>query len=667
MKHLSLINFALAAVTGGAGGGMTPEERQDLQDLKKKVEDLETSKDLGVVVIGAPQIHGSQVSGFSADNYMMMPRIIEFGNSHWQLDFQFTTGEDVQAQQNIIDSAFGLALAIAQGKLEIALSSNGTSWNLGAHFGTRALQPNTSYFVRMTFDGSKYVVAISTDRKNYTTDITVNSTASLYPVQIYIGKSPNNAHIFGGSIYLYYAALSINDEIVWTGTLGGELKDELRELETTVSKIAEGKADKIDISRMKVGDTVVDIPHCTITYATMPTHSSFCTHESETFFVVCAAHNEEGEGVLYMPFQQWNLPTMEWSLYAIYNSTDAPDWVKNLFVDGMAGKLTELANELNNKQSRIGDLDAIRTGAALGISALQKSRADELYQPIGQYATRTEVINLINEYLKWGDGLLTLTYNSEENQETILFNKSVLDNAEIIEIDGTEVDASAFTIRNISGPRLSSSDSITNEMANYRFAEAGEHIIRIKYTAKNLGSYSFWNSPKLMAIELPARITTIDADAVAWVGNLASILLSDNITSISDRFCYHCPSLVSFAFPNKISVVSNAALTGCSALSTLILGKSMTAENITTGDNVGAWSLGDLFGLTNIYINGDNPKFTTSLSSGSTICFWNAGRDVPAGVEKSVYYEGNGSFPETLKTNTWLRGWSFYERGVKIN
>lgn len=236
MKQLSLINFALAAATGGAGGGMTPEERQDLQDLKKKVADLETSKDLGVVVVGSPQIHGSQISAFSADNYLMMPRIIEFGNSHWQLDFQFTTGADVQAQQNIIDSAFGLALAIAQGKLEIALSSNGTSWNLGAHFGTKVLAPNTSYFVRMTFDGSKYVVAVSTDRKTYTADITVGSTASLYPVQIYIGKSPNNAHIFGGSIYLYYAALSINDEIVWTGTLGGELKDELRNLETTVSK-----------------------------------------------------------------------------------------------------------------------------------------------------------------------------------------------------------------------------------------------------------------------------------------------------------------------------------------------------------------------------------------------------------------------------------------------
>lgn len=235
MKQLSLINFALAAATGGAGGGMTPEERQDLQDLKKKVADLETSKDLGVVVVGSPQIHGSQISEFSADDYLMMPRIIEFGNSKWQLDFQFTTGADVQAQQNIIDSAFGLALAIAQGKLEVALSSNGTSWNLGAHFGTKVLSPNTSYFVRMTFDGSKYVVAVSTDRKTYTTDITVNSTASLYPVQIYIGKSPNNAHIFGGSIYLYYAALSINDEIVWTGTLGGELKDELRELETVVS------------------------------------------------------------------------------------------------------------------------------------------------------------------------------------------------------------------------------------------------------------------------------------------------------------------------------------------------------------------------------------------------------------------------------------------------
>lgn len=405
-------------------------------------------------------------------------------------------------------------------------------------------------------------------------------------------------------------------------------------------------------------------------------------HAAPRKFTFVSFHAYTAERVIY-----YNVITIdENDIWASIERTELAlsNWIGNLYelttedkrnlvaaineiLAGLAGYVNQFAHELENKQSSIGDLDAIRTGAMLGASALQKPRADELYQPIGQYTTRTEVINLINEYLKWGDGLLTLTYNSEENQETILFNKSVLDNAEIIEIDGTEVDASAFTIRNISGPRLSSSDSITNEMANYRFAEAGEHIIRIKYTAKTLGSYSFWNSPKLVAIELPTRITTIDADAVMWLGNLASILLSDNITSISDRFCYHCPSLVSFAFPNKISVVSNAALTGCSALSTLILGKSMTAESITTGENVGAWSLGDLFGLTDIYIKGDNPTFTTSLSGGSTICFWNAGRDVPAGVKKSVYYEGNGSFPETLKTNTWLRGWDFYERGVKIN
>lgn len=213
-------------------------QQGEIEALRGKVSELETSKDLGVIVIGTPTIHGSQVSAFTADNYLMMPRIIEFDNNPWQLDFQFTTGTDVQTQQNIIDSAFGLALAVSGGKLVIALSSNGTDWNLGAHTGYHTIAPNTSYFVRMTFDGSKYVVAISTDRKTYTQDIVVANTASLYPVQIYIGKSPNNSHIFTGSIYLYYAVLTINNEIVWTGTLGGELKDQLYNLEQELDTLS---------------------------------------------------------------------------------------------------------------------------------------------------------------------------------------------------------------------------------------------------------------------------------------------------------------------------------------------------------------------------------------------------------------------------------------------
>lgn len=210
-----------------------------LHTLEQKVSDLETSKDLGVIVVGNLDIQGSQVSGFGANKYLMMPRIINFGSDKWQLDFQFTTGEDVQEQQNIIDSHFGLALAIRNGHIVVAMSHTGIEWDMGEHEGRSILSANTSYYVRMTFDGIKYEVFISTDGKTFTPYIEVDNDLPLKPVQIYIGKSLDNAHIFKGSIYLYYASLSIAGTIVWTGTLGGELKDKLRELSLKVDGIEE--------------------------------------------------------------------------------------------------------------------------------------------------------------------------------------------------------------------------------------------------------------------------------------------------------------------------------------------------------------------------------------------------------------------------------------------
>lgn len=239
MINLQCINLSAAGGSGSGGGGQVATPN--------------------ATIFGAPVINGSQVSGFTANDYLQMPRVIDFAGKQWQLDFQFTTGEDVTTQQNIVDSGFGLAIAVSQGKMLVALSSNGTSWDLGAHAGTHAVAANTGYFVRMTFDDSKYVVAIGTDGKTYETDITVTATASLFPRVILIGKSTDSRYIFGGIINLAEATLYIDGKEEWTGMTGGNYatKTEVKQLASEVTELDQKVG---DLSRLETTakDNLVD-------------------------------------------------------------------------------------------------------------------------------------------------------------------------------------------------------------------------------------------------------------------------------------------------------------------------------------------------------------------------------------------------------------------------
>lgn len=170
-----------------------------------------------VTIFGQPTIQESQISGFSAQNYLQFPFIVDFAGRPWQLDFSITTGSDLTQQHNVLDSAFGLALAISGGKFVLAMSTNGTSWDLGAVHGSHTLTAASTYYLRLTFDGSRYVLAYSTDKQTYTTDITVQSAASLAPKQIIIGKSLDDRYIFNGSINMSDAHLAISGKVVWDG------------------------------------------------------------------------------------------------------------------------------------------------------------------------------------------------------------------------------------------------------------------------------------------------------------------------------------------------------------------------------------------------------------------------------------------------------------------
>lgn len=190
----------------------------DITVINQKITEIELAKFPNVTIIGQPTIQQGQISNFTVDNYVRFPFIVNFQNRPFIIDFAMTTGSDISSQQNLLDSSFGLAFAVRNSKFVLAVSSTGTNWDFGELVGSHTLLANTSYRVRISWNGSVYSYSYSTDGgQTYTVDATKSFTLSPYPKQIYIGRGADGTHVFKGIIDLNYATLTISDKVVWQG------------------------------------------------------------------------------------------------------------------------------------------------------------------------------------------------------------------------------------------------------------------------------------------------------------------------------------------------------------------------------------------------------------------------------------------------------------------
>lgn len=196
--------------------------KKQLDALSDRVDELSLVKAPNVTIIGNPTINQGQASAFTTANYLQFPFVLDMTGKTFQIDFCFTTGQQVATQQNLIDSKFGIALAIENNVGVMSISSNGTSWNIGTARGTTILQPNTTYFARLSWNGTTYKTALSTDGVTYTDDMTIASSSAPFPTTHYIGGVNSTvightAHPFGGTIDLNKCKLTVNNELVWEG------------------------------------------------------------------------------------------------------------------------------------------------------------------------------------------------------------------------------------------------------------------------------------------------------------------------------------------------------------------------------------------------------------------------------------------------------------------
>lgn len=193
--------------------------------IAQKIAEIELYKTPNLTITGNVDINQGQASGFSANKYMQFPFALDLTEANdINIVMDVTTGNDVTTQQNILNSYYGLALAVISGHFVLAVSSNGTSWDIAnAVAGTFNVQTETTYFLRLSWNGIDYTLEVSTDSGDtWTTDISVASSVIPHETQVYIGASHNlygagTAYPFGGSVNLNKWVITYNGQLFWQG------------------------------------------------------------------------------------------------------------------------------------------------------------------------------------------------------------------------------------------------------------------------------------------------------------------------------------------------------------------------------------------------------------------------------------------------------------------
>lgn len=182
--------------------------------LETKVDELQLFKFPNATIEGSPTINNGQISNFNTTNYLRFPFEFKTEGRTWLLNGSFDTNTDVTTQQNIIDSSTSIALAVRNSKLVLALSTNGTNFNLGEHESTNNILANTKYYYRLSFSGTQYQLSTSTDKQEWLSEITIDSDQPIASKPMTI-SSPG--HPFGGVINLNDYDLTVANTLVWQG------------------------------------------------------------------------------------------------------------------------------------------------------------------------------------------------------------------------------------------------------------------------------------------------------------------------------------------------------------------------------------------------------------------------------------------------------------------
>lgn len=255
-----------------------------IESLDERVTDLEESgsgiaKFPNATIFGEPTIQAGQVSDLFNGNYLQFPFALEHKGRAWECNLCFTTHlNDVSTQQNIIDSRCSIALAVRNRYLVLALSSNGTTFDIGEFTMSQIqISPHTTYYVKIT-----YQPTVGYTMKADTKEIDDSSPTYVIgypntPIASTLMTISSPTQSFYGSINLNNWDLYVEDLLVWQGMDDVGLSTRL---DTNLSNVSEiGKQTIKDMItelnpiQRASGDLTCDKPEY---FATSPVHLMSC-------------------------------------------------------------------------------------------------------------------------------------------------------------------------------------------------------------------------------------------------------------------------------------------------------------------------------------------------------------------------------------------------------
>ena len=179
---------------------------------------------------GSLKIYNGVVSGFSASNYLEVTPSFDVSTAQsWEMVYKITTSDKITTGQTICghtgsSTADPIAITTNTSKhFALTVSSSTSSSFISAVSGTHTMLPNTAYWLKVTFDGVKYVLSYSLDGVNFTEDVVKENTKVPYTSNLVLGRQQGSDSEFPflGAIDLKECYIKIDGELWWTGIVEG--------------------------------------------------------------------------------------------------------------------------------------------------------------------------------------------------------------------------------------------------------------------------------------------------------------------------------------------------------------------------------------------------------------------------------------------------------------
>lgn len=202
-------------------------------------------KILNVIQEGTLNRDGAVFSGFSTSNYLQIGARVDkgilsldsatytkdFGSivsiaDSWEMVIKFKfVSQTVSSYDKFIClycncTVYGTSFGFDSNLKPYAVFSNsGGSYDMGAIIGTTTLVDGTTYWLKIKFTGTEYMLLLSTDGVNYNQEgDSINSATKLTKRDYWrFGSYYGEPRVFNGEIDFSETYIKANDEFVWKG------------------------------------------------------------------------------------------------------------------------------------------------------------------------------------------------------------------------------------------------------------------------------------------------------------------------------------------------------------------------------------------------------------------------------------------------------------------